>query len=206
MQYTKATDYFQSLTSLLLETQITDKAGATLSLDDGSQQAVNLMLKAGVANKMMVVGNGGSAAIASHVHNDLCKAVGVKALVFTEVPLLTALSNDLGYNEAYEQQVRLWATPGDVLIAISSSGQSKNILQAVNEATKLGCSVITFSGFQPNNPLRQLGTLNFYIASDLYGFVELNHANLLHFLTDLASVQRHQPLYEDHSVVSEPRS
>lgn len=134
----------------------------------------------------MLVGNGGSAAIVSHMQNDLCKAVGVRAMVFNEPPLLTALSNDHGYGCVFERPVDLWAESGDLLLAISSSGQSENILRAARSAKARGCQILTLSGFLADNPLRGMGHLNFYAPSQVYGYVELVHSVLAHFLTDCA--------------------
>ena len=187
-----ATDYFERLSHLLQSTQITTRRGQALSLDEGTAAAVAMLLSAKAnLSKVMVIGNGGSAAIASHLQNDLCKAVGVRALVFNEPPLLTALSNDYGYVCVFERPVDLWTDAGDLLVAFSSSGQSQNILRAVRAATTRGCRVLTFSGFQPTNGLRQLGEVNFYVASQAYGYVEVAHSALAHFLTDCCcSAQR----------------
>jgi D-sedoheptulose 7-phosphate isomerase len=185
-----ATTYFQNLSELFLNVQIAAEDGTSYSLDEGCSKAVEVLLNTALG-KVLIVGNGGSAAIASHMQNDLCKAVGIPALVFNEAPLLTALSNDLGYEVAFEQQVKMWATPADLLIAISSSGQSANILRAVKMAHEVGCPVITFSGFRADNPLRQMGKLNFFVASETYGYVELIHSILLHFLTDSAAFVPH---------------
>ncbi len=136
--------------------------------------------------KAMVIGNGGSAAIASHLQNDLCNAVGIRALAFQEPPRLTAISNDRGYGGVFEEPVELWASDGDLLIAISSSGQSANILRAVKAAQARGCHIITLSGFSAHNPLRSLGNVNLYVASQEYGYVEAAHSVLAHFLTDCA--------------------
>src|SRR5258708_15647100 len=156
----EAMDYFQTLSDCLVNNNITSLQGMDLPLNEGSQQAIETLLKVVESDKIMVIGNGGSAEIASHVHNDLCKAVGIKALVFSEPPLLTALTNDLSYAEAYERQVQMWATADDLLLAISSSGKSENILRAVRAATERDCPTITFSGFQVDNPLRQMGMFN----------------------------------------------
>ena len=134
--------------------------------------------------KVMLVANGGSAAVASHMHNDISKACGIRALVFTETPLLTALSNDNGYESAYETTTQLWAQPDDLLIAISSSGKSENTLRAARAARSAGAGVITLSGFEPDNPLRTIGDLNFYVQSGHYGLVETSHAAISHYLTD----------------------
>lgn len=181
------TDYFSALSKLLMSVEVADQYGEALSLDEGAKQAVDLILSVRRASgKIMVIGNGGSAAIASHMQSDLCKAVNVRAMVFNEPPLLTALSNDDGHGRVFERPVELWASPGDLLLAISSSGQSENILRAVRRSTERQCHTITLSGFSPENPLRRLGAVNFYVPSREYGHVEMIHSALGHFLTDCA--------------------
>jgi D-sedoheptulose 7-phosphate isomerase len=180
-----ASVYFGELNRLFGAMEIKNAAGETLSLDDGGKATIDLLRQTKQKKaKAVVVGNGGSAAIASHIQNDLCKAVKMRSLVFTEQSLLTALANDDGYQTAYETLLNLWAEPNDLLIAISSSGRSENILRCARAARRAGGHVVTFSGFAPDNPLRSLGDLNFYIPSDSYGHVELAHAALGQFLTD----------------------
>lgn len=144
----------------------------------------------GNQGKVMIIGNGGSAAIASHLQNDLCKTGKIRAMVFTETPLLTALSNDISYNAAYSEQVGLWADKEDILIAISSSGNSQNIIDSVITARQNGCRpIITLSGFYPDNHLRGIGDYNIYIPSREYGYVELAHSVVTHYISD--QVARH---------------
>ena len=182
-----ATSYLQDLADLTQSAQVTDRDGTAISLDDGAERAVRLVLAAGAGSgKVMAVGNGGSASIASHMQNDLCKAVGVPGLVFTEPALLMALANDDGYETIFESPIELWARPGDVLVAISSSGRSENVLRGVRAATLRECQVVTFTGFNEDNPLRRMGDINFYVASRVYGFVENAHAAIIHFITDRA--------------------
>lgn len=186
--FQSATAYLETLSELMLAIQVTDRDGATLPLDDGSERTVQMILSVGAnSRKVMLTGNGGSAAIASHMHNDLCKAVGVRALVFSEQPLMTALANDHGYECVFERPVQLWAEPGDLLITVSSSGKSQNILRAVKASSDMRCQIVTLSGFRPDNPLRQMGDINFYVGSDIYGYVETAHAALAHFITDRAA-------------------
>ena len=187
----RATSYFRKLFDLLQSTQVTDREGTPLSLDEGVNRAIDLILSLRSASgKVMLIGNGGSAAIASHMHNDLCKAVGVRAITFGEPPLLTALSNDHGYKCVFERPVELWANTGDLMVAISSSGRSENILRAVRASAARGCQVITLSGFSADNPLRRMGHLNLYVPSQVYGFVESVHSVLAHVLTDYAMMSR----------------
>jgi D-sedoheptulose 7-phosphate isomerase len=180
--------YLLTLSKLLHAAQFTTRTGETLSLDEGAQQACNLIRAVAASRKkILLIGNGGSAAIVSHMQNDLTKAVGVRAMVLTETPLLTALSNDLGYAVAYEKLAAHWADDGDLLIAVSSSGASGNILSAVEAVRAVDCAVLTFSGFAEDNPLRKRGDVNVYIASEDYGFVELAHQVICHYVTDRLS-------------------
>ncbi len=179
--------------------EVTGGDGAPFSLEEGMGEATAMILSltpaalatsANALPKALLIGNGGSAAIVSHVQNDLCKALGIPAMVFNEPPLLTALANDDGYETVFRQMAELWARPGDLFIAVSSSGNSEYILSAVEAASSRGCKVLTFSGFSPDNPLRRMGDLNFYVASDFYGFVEVAHMALAHFMTDNALSRR----------------
>ena len=170
---------------MLLSTQASDHGGNALELDTASTLSVDHMRAATDAGgKILLVGNGGSAAVVSHMQNDICKAGNRQALVFTEQALLTAYSNDDGYDSAYESMAKLWAGPSDSLIAISSSGKSENILKACRVVEGVGGRIITLSGFTPDNPLRTIGDINFYVESNSYGIVETAHAALGHYLTD----------------------
>jgi len=194
MQQQTVTEYFHKLSHLMLTSEVTNLQGVDLPLDQGTDEAVQMILKVGAAsNKVMLVGNGGSSAIVSHVQNDLCKAVGSRALVFTEQPLLTALANDHGYGCVFERPIELWAEPDDLLLTVSSSGQSESIIRAIEAAREKGCRVITLSGFSPENASRRMGDLNFYVASDVYGYVETSHAALCHFITDKARAAKQKP-------------
>lgn len=181
----RLSEYFQTLSELLANIKVTGGKGISLSLDRGIEKAVAMIQKIkNGGKKIILIGNGGSSAIASHAQADLCNAAGVQALVFHETPLLTALSNDYGYAEVFDRSIKLWANPGDLVIAISSGGKSENILRGVQSALTNGVQVMTFSGFAETNPLRQKGHLNFYVGSNRYGHVETAHGALVHFLTD----------------------
>lgn len=104
--------------------------------------------------QLFVVGNGGSAALASHVAVDLGKcAVGAdgrrfRVLSLTDnTPWITALANDVAYEEVFAEQLRNYAQPGDVLLAISGSGNSENVLRAVRYANSIGCHTLALAGF-----------------------------------------------------------
>jgi D-sedoheptulose 7-phosphate isomerase len=179
-------NYFAKLYSHLRETVCTGAGGVRVSIGAGFDQVARLLCKAATGdNKIMFVGNGGSASIASHMAIDFSKNGGLRALAFNDSAALTCLGNDLGYDSVFEEQIALQARRGDVLMAISSSGRSANILRAVKAASVVGCDVITYSGFTEDNPLRQMGKINFYLSSSEYGFVEVGHLTLMHGLLDL---------------------
>ena len=183
-----ASMYFANVARLLAAMEVTDTAGAPVALDGGAEDVAQTILGVrAAAKKVILIGNGGSASIAGHMEMDLCNRVGVRAIVFNDPPVLTALANDHGYESAFARMVRLWSEPGDCVIAISSSGRSPNILRGVEAARDRACTVVTFSGFSPDNPLRGRGDRNFYVASSDYGEVEVAHHSLGHFLTDHAA-------------------
>jgi len=125
--------------------------------------------------KVIVVGNGGSAAMASHVAVDLTKAASCRAITFNESDLLTCFANDYGYEKWVERALNFYADKGDVLIVISSSGTSPNILNGAKWAKEAGLSVITLSGFSAENPLRKEGHINLWADSKAYNIVEMAH-------------------------------
>ena len=135
-------------------------------------------------NKVILVGNGGSASIASHITTDLLKNVKISALAFNDASLLTCLSNDLGYDQVFSRPIEMLANKDDILFCISSSGSSQNILNAAAAAKKAGCFIVTLSGFDADNPLRKMGDFNFYLPSRSYGNVEIIHLAICHAIVD----------------------
>ena len=125
--------------------------------------------------KVILAGNGGSAAMASHVAVDLTKAAGIRAINFNEADLLTCFANDYGYEHWVARALEFYADPGDLAILISSSGASQNMLNGAEQASAMGLVVISLSGFSPDNPMRRLGDLNLWAASDSYNIVEMTH-------------------------------
>lgn len=136
--------------------------------------------------KTIIVGNGGSAAIASHFSVDLTKNAGIRCVNFNESDLITCFANDYGYEHWLEKAVEFYGDEGDVFIAISSSGKSKNILNSCGAARKKNFfKVITFSGFDSDNPLRHLGDINLWVDSKAHNFVENIHQLWLLAVVDL---------------------
>jgi D-sedoheptulose 7-phosphate isomerase len=178
--------YFATLADILRGAEVTDRAAKSMALADGCDWVRNEAHKAhGAGNKIIFVGNGGSAGIASHLAIDFSKNGGLRSLAFNDASALTCLGNDLGYENVFAKQLDFHARPGDLLIAISSSGRSPNILNAVKAARVHDCKVVTFSGFTEENDLRKSGDVNFYVRSGEYGFVEVAHLALCHAVLDI---------------------
>lgn len=135
-------------------------------------------------NILYFIGNGASASMASHISADLAKNAHLNTMVFTDLSLITALANDICYEEVFAEPLRWQMKIGDMLVAISSSGHSANILRAAQEARNLGGALVTLSAMKPDNPLRSLGTFNFYVPATTYGLAETSHAAILHFWVD----------------------
>ena len=185
-----AASFFHQLAGIISMTEATDSDGRSLSIDDAAQQATEMILSVqSRSGKVFLIGNGGSSSIVGHMQTDLCNAGRVRAMVFFDTPMLTALSNDHGYGCVFEKPLKLWAETGDLLIAVSSSGQSENILRGVKQSLAQNCGVITLSGFRADNPLRRMGLLNFYVPSQTYGPVESVHSLLTHFIADRVAGQ-----------------
>jgi len=163
-----------------------DRAGAFIPYTNGVTRVIEEVMTCREGKrKVMFIGNGGSAAVAGHFALDYWHAAGVRSISFLDGPQLTCLSNDHGYVNAYARSVENFSDPGDLLVAISSSGKSQNILNAVQTAREKGCGVVTLSGFFPSNPLGTLGDINFYVPSRRYGPVESAHEYILHAVLDV---------------------
>ena len=177
--------YLNSLHNILTRTEVTDtnreRVDTTTAIDK-----IIAMLEAvrDARAKNIFIGNGGSAAIASHMAIDYSKNGRLPSLAFNDGAALTCLGNDLGFEKVFAEQLKLHARPGDLVFAISSSGSSPNILAAVQQAQEADCQVVTLSGFSPDNPLRKEGLLNWYVSSPEYGFVELSHLVICHLILD----------------------
>ena len=180
MEYYKK--YFEKISECV------NSAVNNLSLFDEAVKLFENLRKSG--NKIVLVGNGGSAAMSSHVSVDFVKVAGVRAINFNEADLITCFANDYGYQHWVENALEAYADAGDLLILISSSGKSSNIINAAVKARSLGMSIITFSGFAGNNPLRSLGDLNFWADSSEYNTVEMTHHIWLLALVDRLATLR----------------
>lgn len=144
-------------------------------------------------SKTMIFGNGGSAAISSHVSVDLTKNANIRTLNFNESDLITCFSNDYGYDHWVEKTIDFYHQENDVLILISSSGESMNMINAAKFAKQKKLKLITFTGHSKNNKLSLLGDLNFWIDSKAYNFIENTHQIWLLTICDLIIGKREYP-------------
>ena len=180
------TSYFAEVARALTAVRVSDAEGKPLSVQAGFEWVADTACNAHTGgNKVLLIGNGGSAAIASHIAIEFLKNGGIRSLALHDPAALTCLSNDLGYSNVFAEQLKVHGLPGDLLIAVSSSGQSVNILKAVEVARRQGMKIATFSGFQPDNLLRARGDTNFYVNSNEYGFVEVAHHALIQAILDI---------------------
>lgn len=167
-------DYFNLIENKLKSVEHEDLINISMLINEVSKNR----------NKVIILGNGGSAAIASHVSIDLTKAANIRTINFNESTLLTCFSNDYGYEHWAEKAIEFFSDKGDLVILISSSGQSKNIINAALKTKDLGLKLITLSGFKITNPLKSLGDVNLWIDSEHYNTVETVHQTWLLSIVD----------------------
>lgn len=187
MQLSHRADIFAQVISNALCTTASQKL-VDLEQAMGEVMAYLGQLRTG-QNTLYIVGNGGSAAVASHALVDFVNVAKINAQVLHESSLVTCMANDFGYENAYSRVLSQFIKPTDMLIAISSSGNSMNICNAAKLARERGVNVITYTGFNTDNALRRLGDYNFWLDSNDYGYVEVGHQFMLHNLSDRFGVE-----------------
>ena len=178
-------DYIAAIGYGLDRVAITDKQGQALGTADGFGRwvAMTHAIHARGQN-IFLVGNGASAAMASHFAADACKNGGLRAQAFNDGPLLTCTGNDLAFDQIFSVPLARFARAGDMLITISSSGGSRNILRALECARDMSLTIVTISGKAADNPSRSFGDVNVYMPSARYGWVESGHHVILHYWLD----------------------
>lgn len=177
-------DYNENFNDILSFSEVTlEDQLKSLFIEDGIERTVDL-IQSNPNSTLFFIGNGGSASISNHMAVDFLKNANRKAMSFSDSALLTCLSNDYGFEHTFEKSLEYFASKNDILFAISSSGQSQNIINGVRMAQKKQCHAITLSGFKPDNLLRSTGRINFYVPSSEYGTVEVIHQYIMHFITD----------------------
>jgi D-sedoheptulose 7-phosphate isomerase len=178
-------DYVAAVSAGLSRLAITDKRGQTLSAADGFGRWVELTHQVqGRGQNIFLAGNGASAAMASHFAADACKNGGLRAQTFNDAALLTCVGNDLAFDQVFAEPLARFARAGDMLITISSSGGSPNILRALERARDMQLTIVTLSGKSADNPSRGFGDVNVHMPSARYGWVESGHHVILHYWLD----------------------
>jgi len=174
-----------AFSDLLARSVATDGSNSALEFEAAVSTVCDRLVAARTGgNKVYLVGNGGSAGVASHAATDFFNAAKLRALTLHECSLMTCMANDFGYENAFARMLAQLVAPGDLVLAISSSGRSLNIRNAARQAAESGGQVITLSGFAGDNPLRSMGSINFWLDSADYGMVEIGHQFILHNLSD----------------------
>lgn len=169
------TDYLNKFSKLLIDYNHTDFLKIIRILKETKKNK----------KKVILVGNGGSAAMASHVSVDLVKMCKIRAINFNEADLLTCFSNDYGYENWVQKALSFYADKGDLVICISSSGESKNIINGAKFAKKIGCKVVTLTGFNKKNRVRKIGYVNLWADSKNYNVIEMTHHTWLLSIVDI---------------------
>lgn len=179
--------YINELISCLHMTQIcTDKEQKSTVYDEGlSKLSERFTIHKNNASFCFFIGNGGSSAIASHMTADFMKNGGMNTYSLYDNAVLTCMGNDYGYEYIFSRPLELLGRENDLLIAISSSGESQNIINAIETAKKKNMEVITFTGFKADNRAKQAGDVNVYVPSSKYGMVESIHNLILQQIVDL---------------------
>jgi len=140
------------------------------------EKITKLLISTNKKNKKVIIfGNGGSAAISSHVSVDLTKNARIRCINFNEADLLTCFSNDYGYEKVLSKSLEFYADKGDLVIIVSASGRSKNLIEAAKVCKKNKIYLCTFTGFSKSNPLKRMGNINLWVNSKAYNIIENVH-------------------------------
>jgi len=177
-------DYINNFNRILNSLIVTENKKVTKTqkaIDSILERFLNIKTN---TNTIYLIGNGGSNGVISHASVDLVNTCRIKAVPISESGLITCFANDYGYENVFNKPLEIYLSKSDCLIAVSSSGASKNIINSAKTAKEKGSFIITFTGFNPQNSLRNIGDYNFWLNSSDYGMVEIGHALLIHYLSD----------------------
>ena len=179
------TGYSLTIMEHLNQLSFRDREGNELGADEGFQIWCDHTkeLKR-TRNRIFFIGNGASASMASHIAADLAKNAHILTEVFFDLSLMTALANDIRFEAIFSEPLSWKMQTNDMLVAISSSGNSPNIVEAVHAARTKNGRTVTLSAMSGDNTIRSLGDLNLYLPADTYGLAESCHASVLHYWVD----------------------
>ena len=172
-------NYFSDFQSVISEFLKEDKNKNAL------EDAITLINSSNNKNKIFIIGNGGSASVAEHIAIDLTKNAGLNAVSFSSASTVTTFANDFGYKKWLKKALEIYSNPKDLLILVSCSGNSMNLVNANLFAKKSGLKVVTLTGCKKNNKLNNSkNDLNIWINSNKYNVIEIIHHTILLNLID----------------------
>lgn len=178
--------YINELIQTLEQTKVCIENGRELDYAAGIQALVERFSRhKAEGGQIFFVGNGGSSAIAGHMTADFMKNGGMKTCSLYDNAVTTCMGNDYGYEYVFSKPLEFLGQENDLLVAVSSSGNSQNIVNAINVANAKNMKIITFTGFKDDNRAKQSGTVNVYVPSEKYGIVESIHNLMLQQIVDL---------------------
>ena len=182
--------YINELIHSLEQTKVYMEGGKELGYEMGIQTLVECFTRHKKADtQIFFIGNGGSSAIASHMTADFMKNGGMKTYSLYDNAVTTCMGNDYGYEYVFSRPLEFIGQENDLLVAVSSSGNSQNIINAINTANVKNMEIITFTGIKKDNHSKQLGLLNVHVPSEKYGIVESIHNLMLQQVIDLIMVR-----------------
>lgn len=178
------------INELIEKLEATETWSGNDRLCEDYNEAVQLLLDTFSKHKenktqLFFIGNGGSAAIASHMTADFMKNGGMNTYSLYDQAVTTCMGNDYGYEYIFSRPLEFLVREDDLVVAISSSGNSKNIINAIETAKRKQAEVITFTGFKSDNKAKQMGDINVYVPCEKYGIVESIHNLILQQIVDL---------------------
>lgn len=177
--------YIEELKRALDHVEITIPNAENLEYTEGIDQLTQVFAEYKKSKKCVYFcGNGGSAGISQHMTADFLKNGGILTHSLYEQTILTCISNDLSYEYVFSKQLELMAKEGELLVAISSSGESENIVKAIEAIRKINGKVVTLTGFDTANRIRNMGDINIYVPKRHYGIVESIHTIILQQIVD----------------------
>lgn len=179
-------EYLEQIIYYLNQTTIYSISGVPcVDYEDGIEKLMELFTDVKKEGKQLFfIGNGGSAAIASHMTADFMKNGGMKTYSLYDNSVTTCMGNDYGYEFIFSRPLEFLGNEGDLLVAISSSGNSQNIVNAIDVAQKIGMKIVTLTGFQKENRISRCGIWNVHVPVGHYGMVESIHNLILQQIVD----------------------
>lgn len=179
--------YIKELFETLSKTFVFDREGGVCrNYDEGIRLLVDAFTRHKLeGSQVFFMGNGGSSAIASHMTADYMKNGGMNTYSLYDNAITTCMGNDYGYEYIFSKPMEFLVHKGDLVIAISSSGNSANICNAIETAKAKGAEIITFTGFKADNRAKQMGDMNVYVPCEKYGMVESIHNLMLQQVVDM---------------------